>query len=105
MSTYLIDIDGVICSKGHGGKYTFAQPNHGVIEKINKLVNNLHKIILFTARTQAKSDHTEEEIKTLTVMQLHDWGVKYHDINWTKPESDFIVDDKAMTPEQFLAAE
>jgi len=120
MSTYLIDMDGVICTKGHGGKYTLAQPNQDVIEKINRLHNYKHKIIIFTARLSAKlgmageldlSRHGEldhevhENIVRLTKMQLEEWGVKYDDINWVKPESNFIVDDKAMTPEQFLSSE
>ncbi len=115
MAIYLVDIDGVICTKGHKGKYVLAQPIQENIDKINRLKDWGHAIILYTARLEVL-DSTKIAVRTdtfslsdsnalrvLTIMQLGAWGVKYDSINWTKPESDYIIDDKMITLDEAIA--
>lgn len=97
MSKFLIDIDGTLCTKGHNGKYTLAQPIVDNIKIVQELHEKGHEIVLFTARANAVSESKRENIKILTRMQMEDWGVKYSHIEWEKPESDYIIDDKCIT--------
>ena len=53
MATYIIDIDGVIRTKGHGGKYTLAQPIQKNIDIVNHLKRLGNKIIPYTTRIEA----------------------------------------------------
>ena len=53
MKTYVIDIDGTICTKNcelKGSDYSDSKPIYSRIDKINKLYDEGHKIIYLTAR-------------------------------------------------------
>ena len=92
MSKFVIDIDGTICSQNKDGNYQYARPKTGRIETINKLYDEGHTIVLFTARgTETKIDWKEK-----TLEQLKKWEVKYHKIIFGKPSADFYLDDKNM---------
>tara|TARA_Y100001938_G_scaffold149605_1_gene236994 strand:- start:2092 stop:2379 length:288 start_codon:yes stop_codon:yes gene_type:complete len=84
-----VDIDGTICdSTPH---YEDAKPIQKNIDKINKLYDDGHTIIYWTARgTVTNIDWLE-----ITQQQLFDWGCKSHDIRVGKPEYDMWIDDKS----------
>ena len=94
---YIVDIDGTICNNTHGD-YTKAIPYAERIEKINNLYRQGHEIVYWTARGSA----TGKDWYTLTVDQLHRWGVLYTDVKVGKPQYDLWIDDKAMNSEDFF---
>ena len=84
-----VDIDGTICdSTAH---YDDSKPIQKNIDKINKLYDDGHTIIYWTARgTVTNIDWLET-----TQQQLFDWGCKSHDVRVGKPEYDMWIDDKS----------
>ena len=97
MKIYVFDIDGTICTNTNG-RYDEAVPYEDVVEKINKLYDSGNVIKMMTARgAQTKIDWTE-----LTVSQLSEWGVKYHELIMNKkPHADIFVDDKSINAAAF----
>jgi histidinol phosphatase-like enzyme len=87
---FRVDIDGTLCNKTDG-KYELAKPIKKNIEKINKLYDEGHKIILWTARGKL----TGMDWKELTKKQVKEWGIKFHEISFDKPHFDILFDDKA----------
>ena len=47
---YVIDIDNTICTPTVGGDYSKAQPWKDRIDKVNKLYDEGHEVVYFTAR-------------------------------------------------------
>jgi len=96
--TYVVDIDGTICTNTNGS-YDLATPFLSSIKKINKLYDDGHRIVYFTARGFTTGiDWTD-----LTTKQFADWGVKYHElICGSKPYADIYIDDKAINAETFF---
>ena len=93
---YCFDIDETIC-RTDGLDYALAVPILNRIKKINFLYDNGHTIKFYTARgTKTNIVWTDE-----TVMQLNNWGVKYHELSFGKPFADFYVDDKAINDKDF----
>lgn len=97
MKTFVIDIDGTLCSNTEGD-YEKAIPNFEMIQKVNILQFLGHKIVLFTARGST----TGIDWRKTTETQLANWEVKYDDLIFGKPYGDFYVDDKHLTFESFL---
>ncbi|MCK5260592.1 MAG: hypothetical protein KAJ44_00250 [Thermoplasmatales archaeon] len=85
-----VDIDGVLCNNTYG-KYEEAIPIKKNIKKINKKFDGGDTIILWTSRGTS----TGIDWRELTERQLKEWGVKYHSLEFGKPEFDEIYDDKA----------
>ncbi len=48
--TFVVDVDGVVASLTPGNDYALSQPLTGTIEKINRLYDRGHRIVMFTAR-------------------------------------------------------
>lgn len=98
---YCFDIDGTICTTVKDSQYREARPFPGMVRKINDLYEEGHRIMFFTARgCQSGIDHTE-----LTISQLEEWGIKYHELIMNKkPHYDLLVDDKAINVEDFKRA-
>lgn len=90
-----VDIDGTICtiSKPYGD----AKPILHHIDKINKLYDEGHTIIYYTARGRAsKVDYTE-----LTQKQLDEWGCKFTQLIMNqKPDYDLYICDKSIRIEE-----
>lgn len=86
-----VDIDNTICNT-IGSDYINSEPIIENIDKINKLFDEGHTIIYWTARGQkSHTDHHE-----LTLLQLDSWGCKRHSlISGEKPVFDMLIDDKA----------
>ena len=90
-----VDIDGTICSIAR--PYSDAKPIKSHIEKINKLFNEGHTIVYYTARGAASGiDYTE-----LTEKQLKEWGAKHHLLKMNhKPDYDLYICDKSKRIEE-----
>ena len=96
MSKIFVDIDGTICSQEKD--YANAVPWIEQIEKINKLYDEGHTIIYWTARgSQTGIDWGE-----VTRIQLVKWGCKYHEVRFGKPEYDMFICDKSKRIEELL---
>ena len=94
---YYVDIDGTICCNTQG-KYHEAIPYNSRIEKINKLYDEDHTIVYWTARGSSTGiDWTE-----LTKKQLKEWGVKHHSVVMKKPHFDLYICDKSINSEAFF---
>ena len=90
-----VDIDNTIC-KTIGNNYEKAVPIHENIDKINKLYNEGHQIIYWTARGGTSGKDWWE----ITLVQLLSWDCKFHDLRTDKPSFDVIIDDKAKRIEE-----
>ena len=108
---YCIDIDGTICTPTIGRDYHKAQPWYDRIKVLNKLYDEGHYIIYFTARAMGRfSDepHSIASVKAegvlfeLTQNQLKEWGVKYHELIMGKPHADYFIDDKGVNSDEFF---
>ena len=87
---FVIDIDGVIAIFNPKLDYKNSEPNFSNIAVINSLYDLGNNIVLFTARGyKSKIDWRET-----TENQLRNWGVKYHELIFGKPDADYYIDDK-----------
>ena len=94
---YCIDIDGTICTTV-GTDYAGARPIESRIAHVNRLFDEGHEIIFFTARGSLLGvDH-----EALTRGQLESWGVRYTRLQMGKPAADTYVDDRAVTDASFF---
>lgn len=90
---YAFDIDGTICELAKDHDYSKTHPFQDVVDSVNFLHSQGHHIVMFTARGGASGRNWHD----LTVRQLKDWGVKYHElVDKGKPNVDFFIDDKAI---------
>ena len=100
---WVFDIDGTICNteykkKEGKWKYKNATPRQDVIDKINQLYDMGEHITIFTARGSV----FKLDWETITKQQLSSWGVKYHELRFGKPGGDIYVDDRTITPDDFV---
>ncbi|MFN4146540.1 MAG: cytidylyltransferase domain-containing protein [Runella sp.] len=96
--TFSVDIDGVVAQLSPANNYNLSQPNWPVIEAVNRLYDQGHKIVLFTARGSATGiDWTE-----LTHRQIQNWGVKHHELRLGKVAADFYVDDRNLSVHELI---
>jgi hypothetical protein len=95
---YCFDLDGTICTNTNG-LYDQAKPFYTRIEIVNNLYKNGNKIIINTARGYTTGiDWTE-----LTIKQLNDWNINYHELYVGKKiNADFYIDDKAINDKDFF---
>lgn len=104
---FVIDLDDTICYTTNRD-FENSVPNTEVIQKINKLYDNGWEIIIFTARGD-KSCKTlaEKEFKyrDITERWLKKNNVKYTKLMFGKPNSDYYVDDKNISIEEFINKE
>lgn len=89
--TYVIDIDGTICTQEED--YSNAKPYKNRIERINKLYENGNEIVFFTARGTG----TGIDWRKTTELQLKSWKIKYHSLIFGKPVGDIFIDDRALS--------
>lgn len=88
-----VDIDDTICrSTSESLDYSLASPLLDRIAKINKLYEDGHTIVYWTARgTQTGINWFQT-----TLSQLQSWGCKFHELRMGKPAFDLFIDDKAI---------
>ena len=87
-----IDIDETICDTPENWDYTLSVPIEENIEKANKLYDEGHHIVYWTARGSVSG----RNLAALTIGQLKQWGVKHHELRLGKPYYDLFIDDKNM---------
>ena len=90
---FCFDIDGVIAITEDTSDYSKSKPNKKVINIVNQLYTFGNNITLFTARGYV----TNIDWRETTLNQLKEWGVKYNELKFGKPNADYYVDDHAMT--------
>ena len=75
-----VDIDETICISPKSRDYSRAAPIQNNINKINKMYDNGHTIVYWTARGTGSGIDWRE----VTEAQFQKWGVKYHDLKFGK---------------------
>jgi capsule biosynthesis phosphatase len=104
----VFDIDGTV-SFCLDRDFANAKPNTPLIQKLNKFYDDGWYIILCTSRGNISCDG--DLVKRIEKYHdlITDWmaknGVKYHELSFQKQYADYYVDDKALTPEQFISLE
>ena len=97
-----VDIDDTICfyDEIFQGKmdYSKAKPYTTRITKINKLYDEGHKVVYWTAR----GTKTGINWYNLTKNQLDSWGCKYTELRMGKPNYDLFIDDKNINSEYYF---
>ena len=87
---YFIDLDNTLC-RTLNGDYSNSEPIVERILKVNKLKEEGHTIVIWTARgSKSGIDYSE-----LTKKQLTDWNIKYDEVLFGKPDYDVYIDDKS----------
>lgn len=95
---YLFDLDNTLC-KTEGNDYSNATPIQSRIDKVNKLYDEGHTIIIETARGAISGTNHFY----YTQQQLFEWGLKFHTLRvGTKFHFDVSIDDKAVSDKDFF---
>ena len=84
----IIDLDGTICSEEKQFSRALAKLKNGAIESLEKLREKGYKIIIYSARTWAEYEMTENWLK--------ENKVPYDQIILGKPQGDYWIDDRAI---------
>ena len=98
-NTLIVDCDGVIADKNHGGDYAKAGPLQHGIDQINSMYDMGYTIKLYTARygdRESGNIHLQYErgyVEWINWLDKH--GVKYHHAFMGKPAGVMYIDDKA----------
>jgi capsule biosynthesis phosphatase len=109
--TLVVDIDDTICFPNHSekethDKYALAKPNDSMILSLQKAKENGYRIVLHTARRMLTHDgdinKIIEDVGQVTTNWLNKHKVPYDEIIWGKPYGVYYIDDKAMTPAEFV---
>ena len=85
---YVIDIDGTICKEV--GEVIGREPYLDRIAKINKLYDEGHTIVFYTARG-LKSGRGEKHYRP-----------KYHELCFKGHNGDYFIDDRGINAEDFF---
>lgn len=84
----IIDLDGTICTEMRMFSRALAEPNKGAVENVNKLYEQGHTIIIYTARTWMEFEMTTDWLRKN--------GINYHQLMMGKPIGDLWIDDRAV---------
>ena len=99
LNTLVVDCDGVIADKAHGGQYANANPLKHGIEQVNKLFDMGYIIVLYTARYGDREKGNIHLQYERGYKEWTDWlanhGVKYSHAFMGKPAGVMYIDDKA----------
>ena len=97
-----IDIDDTICYYNDEFEekkdYSQALPDTERINKINKLYDEGHEIIYWTARGSV----TQKLWFNITYEQLKNWKCKFHELRMGKPAYDLFIDDKNINSNNYF---
>ena len=106
--TIAFDLDDTLCSRPpefeHLGieKYKHCVPIQHNIDMMNRVYDEGHTIIIYTARgmTSQKGNIPViyEELYPITKHQLDSWGAKFHTLIMGKLHYDVLIDDKTLNP-------
>jgi CMP-N,N'-diacetyllegionaminic acid synthase len=98
LKTFVVDIDGVVAQLSPNNDYNLSEPNRPVIDAVNRLYEEGHQIVLFTAR----GSMTGIDWTAVTSGQMQRWGVKHHELRLGKPAANFYVDDRNLSVHEFV---
>lgn len=84
----IIDLDGTICTEEKTFSRSLSKPIEGAIESINKLHDEGHTIIIYSARSWQEYEMTSHWLR------LH--KVKHDQLVMGKPIGDVWIDDRAI---------
>ena len=94
IKTFCFDLDGTLCHT-EGMEYGRAVPIQEMIDYLNRLYMDGHRIVIDTARGSG----TGEDWFSRTTMQLANWGVMYHKLRTgVKIPADVYIDDRSINP-------
>jgi len=103
---YVFDIDGTILNTSMSD-YENSTPKIERIEFNNRLYDDGHEIIYYTARGMSRTGgdavKSHNLFYDLTKSQLDKFGVRYNKIILGKPAADLYIDDKGINDEDFFA--
>jgi len=103
--TIICDVDDTI-SVTTTHDWENAIPNYSVINKINKLYEEGWTVILMTARGQVSCEGNfktaAEKYREKMEAWLNKHEVKYHMLSFEKYLASYYIDDKSLTPQQFV---
>ncbi len=95
----IVDCDGVIADKNHGGDYSKAGPLQHGIDQVNQMYDMGYEITLYTARYGDRANGNIHLQYEMGYREWIDWlnkhGVKYHHAFMGKPAGVLYIDDKA----------
>ena len=94
---FCIDFDGTITADPKGKYSDDPPPDMTMICKVTRMYRKGHIIIIWTARQYNSAP--------FLVSWLTKYSVPYHGIRMEKGGSDFMVDDKMMSIDEFLKGE
>jgi capsule biosynthesis phosphatase len=105
--TVVSDLDGTLCEQTPGGEeYFSAKPIPEMIAKLNQFYDAGYDVIIYTARGMNLYNGNlvmiEHMYRNRTARWLKDNGVKYHKLQFGKPAGHYYVDDKGVSPSEFL---
>lgn len=98
---YCFDIDGTIAElRQKGETYRDVKPKEGAVEFLNKLNQEGHYIILYTARNMETFLCNLGKINAVQGPILYEWldkyEIPYDEIYFGKPSADVYIDDKGL---------
>ncbi len=97
--TLIVDCDGVIADKKHGGDYSKAGPLQYGIDQVNALYDMGFTITLYTARYGDRESGNINRQYQRGYVEWINWldehGVKYDNAYMGKPAGIMYIDDKA----------
>ena len=97
MTVYCFDLDNTLC-RSQGDDYESSTPYRERIDAVNKLYDQGHTVLVFTARGYV----TGKNLEKFTEAQLLNWGLRFHSLHFGKPFADFYIDDKAVRDTEFF---
>ncbi len=84
----IIDLDGTICTEEKTYSRSMARPKAGAVFSINKLYDEGHTILIYSARTWMEYE--------MTMDWLTKNGIKFNQLILGKPVGDIWIDDRAV---------
>ena len=101
--TLIVDCDGVIADKNHGGDYSKAGPLQHGIDQVNKLYDMGYEIVLYTARYGDRENGNIHRQYERGYREWTDWledhGVKYHHAHMGKLAGIMYIDGNPVIEE------
>jgi len=109
--TFIIDIDGTLCTSPQleDGSFDYpnAEPITAVINRVNEMYDAGHTVVLSTARGMRTYEGNVKKIKEKVLPVLEEWlkvhGVKYHrlDVGKSWGDNPIYVDNRNLSVKSF----
>lgn len=112
MKIIAFDLDDVICTRPRHyeslgiDKYKYCVPIADMIKVVNDSYEMGYIVKIYTARGMSVFGGDTHKIYSslyqLTLAQLEDWGVKFHELVMGKLHYDILIDDKSVNSSRIL---